>query len=989
MAKEPSSIKKEIKLPEAKDYAFLKKKGIEIAQELSGDIWTDYNHHDPGITILEQLCFAITEMSYKAGIPVEELLYAKRDEPFDSKDNAFFLGERVFPSAPLTILDYRKLLVDHLYPDVKNAWLVPLYSGAFGVNMSGLYRVDLISDSEDKAFNEELCKKAKRTLSSFRNLCEDLESVRILSPLSVSMKIHLEVDPKMLVEGVIAQTLIDLRKTISPPVLFISREALEEKGMSMDEIYSGPDPKFGFIDVESLRNTNANPAWSVVPQIKLLNLIKETKGVLRVAQLDQGVWLNSPEIPAGFHLVERFKGDEEHDGYYLTTRMDRLPRGHRVKKIKNAKRELELTLYPLREEDPIPDGFYPRLDIASMLENRLITVSVEGLQYDYERSAVEKALERLTAVQTDQYQHELKIREHQPRSRRDVKELANYFSLQNSFPEVYGIGKYGLGKSRPMEWKTSATQLKGYLFFFEQILADYLAQLTNFYKLFSIADQVDTTYFHQIPMVPNRDTLLRTNQDESDLQKAVDEIGRVFDPVTDRRNRALDHLLARFGEEFLAEAYHTIMRNAVEENQEKYEHELIKAKLRFLRNVVELGRDRGKGLDYLDYKGGQNPQDFVTHSSSLQKRLALLFNMRDHQHLSLAESVRETDGFALGKKKIKADEKKAGFTFTAKQQDVLAAVLKEGLVRENFIVKESTKKEGEFQVFFSGISGKGAADPILTIGSREHAEAAVTGLIRKLREMNAVSEGFHLLEHVLLRAVGSTMHTYYVVQEGRIYLESPVVQDEEYEYLFKEALMLRGDDPDNYIITGNKEEGYTLVLTAEDGSIIAYKEGYVDENSAEKERNTIMYMIPNIGDNEDVGLTIRRERHIPKGALLADDFYSLQLSVVLPAWPVRFRNDKFRNLFQQVLKLNVPAHTEVECYWIDLAEMSDFEKVYLEWRSEKAKATPKQPLLDELSWCLVILLKFFRDPHDPLVLKELPALRDKHALSMRFGNEGA
>ena len=156
MAKQPAFLQKEIKLPESKDYAFLKRTGIDYSQELSGDIWTDYNHHDPGVTILENLCFALTELAYKAGISVEELLYAKRQEPFDSQDNAFFIGERIFPSAPITTLDYRRVLVDYLYPDVKNAWLRPLQSGAFGVDMAGLYRVDLITNKSSQEDNEEL-----------------------------------------------------------------------------------------------------------------------------------------------------------------------------------------------------------------------------------------------------------------------------------------------------------------------------------------------------------------------------------------------------------------------------------------------------------------------------------------------------------------------------------------------------------------------------------------------------------------------------------------------------------------------------------------------------------------------------------------------------------------------------------------------------------------------------------------------------------------
>ena len=104
--------------------------------------------------------------------------------------------------------------------------------------------------------------------------------------------------------------------------------------------------------------------------------------------------------------------------------------------------------------------------------------------------------------------------------------------------------------------------------------------------------------------------------------------------------------------------------------------------------------------------------------------------------------------------------------------------------------------------------------------------------------------------------------------------------------------------------------------------------------------------MPQLEDNEPA-VQIRAEQYIPKGALLADDFYSLRISTILPAWPVRFRNDKFRALFEQVLKLNIPAHTQVNTYWIDLSEMSDFEKIYNEWRHEQAQQPPKQPRLDE------------------------------------------
>jgi hypothetical protein len=986
MAKEPASIPKEPKVPDSQNYALLKAAGVDRVQELAGDIWTDYNQHDPGITILEQLCYALTELAYKSNMSMDDLLYAKRQVPFDPKDNAFFPAFKVFPCSPLNIIDYRRLLIDQLYPDVRNAWLVPLESGAFGVNMSGLFQVNLQLNDNSPEKRQQAKESAFRILNRNRNLSEDFEQVRILMPLEIAVKVDLSLDPKAHAELVISEALHQLAITFSPQTRFSTMDELLEKGWTLEQIFNGPPPKHGFVDVASLLATGLHPSWSVHNPTRLVNMLRELKGVERVSQLEVGVFFNGTKLPDGFKLVEKLKGDEEFDGFYLTTSEKKLPRGHKVKSLKNAAKELPIGLYALKEDDAIPDGYYPQLDILGMIANGAINCTIEGLSYEFDADSVVKNFQRLQAEQLTQYQHELEFPEIKGSSKRAIEDLAQYDSIQDSFPEIYGIGSYGVSKSRPMEWRKHSRHLKAYLFFYEQIMADYLAQLTNFYQLFSLKDEIPQTYFHQVPSVPNQDWLLKPGQTVEDLQAALDRIGASFDPISDRRNRALDHLLARFGEEFLSEAYNTITRNAIEETQQKYEDELIKAKLRFLANVVELGRDRGRGLDYLSYAGGQESSDFVTHNTALQKRLALLFNMKDHQHVSLADAIKDSEGVAFGKKSKTKAESKSAFTFNSKHQDVLSAVMKDGLSRDSFIIEENSKKAGEYQILFTGLSGKGAKDPVFVGTSVDKCESAIAALIKRVRELNASSEGFHLIEHVLLRPVGDVMYTWYLVREGRIFLETPVMENISFEAEFKALLKERATDSENYITTGTPDEGFTLVLTGDDGSIIAYKEGYIDETSAERERDRIILLLPQI-DDPDSGLVIRKEQYIPKGALLADDFYSMQLSVVLPAWPMRFRNDKFRALFEQVVKLNVAAHTHVVCYWVDLSEMADFEKIFLEWRTEKAKMQPKQPWLDELSWCLVILLRLFSDPNDPLVIKELPGLRDKHGLSMKFGDE--
>jgi hypothetical protein len=58
----------------ALSYAGLRAEALELLGRLCGDQWNDFNSHDPGITILEQLCFALTELAYRSQWSIEDLL---------------------------------------------------------------------------------------------------------------------------------------------------------------------------------------------------------------------------------------------------------------------------------------------------------------------------------------------------------------------------------------------------------------------------------------------------------------------------------------------------------------------------------------------------------------------------------------------------------------------------------------------------------------------------------------------------------------------------------------------------------------------------------------------------------------------------------------------------------------------------------------------------------------------------------------------------
>jgi len=95
----------------SEDFDFLVNKGIELLQKLTGNTWTDYNPHDPGITILEQLCFAFTDLSYRTGFDINDILSDDKGRISKVK-NSFFNKEKVLSTNPININDYRKVILD-------------------------------------------------------------------------------------------------------------------------------------------------------------------------------------------------------------------------------------------------------------------------------------------------------------------------------------------------------------------------------------------------------------------------------------------------------------------------------------------------------------------------------------------------------------------------------------------------------------------------------------------------------------------------------------------------------------------------------------------------------------------------------------------------------------------------------------------------------------------------------------------------------------
>jgi len=481
--------------PEYLDFDRLRREGIDYLGRLSGKLWTDHNVHDPGITILEMLCYALLDLGYRTNLPVADILAS--DPGSTGPDDNFFTPAQILTNNPLTITDYRKLLTD--IPGVKNAWLevvrdfnaesfcrnndTPTDPNGIPVVdrpdpccddfVNGLYRVyldlensvytDPSNNIPDEQKKNEVLQQVKHTLLQHRNLCEDFYDIRILCKLETGVCADIELEDHADPEAVYLQLAEALYQFFSPAPRFYTLPQMLDKGKSMEEIFAGRAPDLfrshGFIDTEELQQIRLRKE---IHLSDVYNLLLGVKGISRVQHLRLRKCSE-----AGFMEPDKWK--------FV------LPENHVPEfSIKCSGFRF------LRRGAPVPFNFkqYEALiELNSVQQGKVLYTG----RFPYLDSEVPKGMYR--------------------------RDLDAYYSIQNEFPRVYGIGEGGLPDSAPIHRQAQALQLKGYLLFFDQLLANYLSQLKNIRSLFAMKHASETTrhtyFIHQLNTVPDLDKLLR------------------------------------------------------------------------------------------------------------------------------------------------------------------------------------------------------------------------------------------------------------------------------------------------------------------------------------------------------------------------------------------------------------------------------------------------------------------------------------------------
>ncbi len=490
--------------PEYLDFATLRKLGIQHVAELSGKIWTDHNLHDPGITMLEALCYVLTDLDYRTKLDFKDLVALRTG----SKEDNFYTAAQILGNNPLTIADIRRMLID--IKGVRNAWLAPIneteteeaYSLVYDCNtgdldntrlteeqsavpLKGLYRVYIEPDDvyaaayeKDACGNDVFPMDAVLTeidtrLHGHRNLCEDFPDIIVLEKEPISLCLHIELAANFDPDDVLLKIYSDIQDFLSPAPVFYSLQQLLEKGRSMEEIFEGrpydfvkdaPLQQNGFIDVQELESLER---LTELHASDLYRIIMKVPGVAGVTRLQMSSF------------------DEEG---YAKTDADGNP-------IIEEGEEWCLRLK--KDHRPV---LSPETSNVIFFRNKMpFSANREVVNQRYKKgiSDYNKFPKQREALDTVV-----------PQGRQ--LDLAQYTSVQYEFPKVYLIGKNDVPGDSTAARKAQALQLQAYLLFFDRLLADYFSQLSGVRKLFSLRpsqDGAEHTYFsadlNGIPQLPS------------------------------------------------------------------------------------------------------------------------------------------------------------------------------------------------------------------------------------------------------------------------------------------------------------------------------------------------------------------------------------------------------------------------------------------------------------------------------------------------------
>ena len=889
--------------------------GIRLIQRYSGGIWTDYNHHDPGVTILEYVVYALMDLSYRTNLPIEDLFFLGIDDFDSERKNLLPPPEEVFHSDPYTMTDYRRMIVDRVR-SVKNVWVNPVRDDSSGYK--GLVEI-LIQSREDLGEDDRarLSAEVSSLFYAHRNLGSDLGRLVLLEavPMTISGSVHIDVDA--IGEYVMSKVYAELDNYINPEVDFHDPYDLIADGHPTHEVFSGPRPQHGLILKQSLRAKSDSIFVS-----RMRDIVSRVPGVKAVED---------------FRVMRR--GLPVHDDQITFSR----------------------DTYPVIEYEGLRAAPGEGL---SLFKNNI------GIEVD--PVTTQQLLDFDLASRRSSHLGGIRYRRNLPKGRFTPEQVRQHFSTHNEFPAVYGLGEVSqVPNSESDERKGQARQLRAYLVFFEQIVANHLAQLSQVRSLLSVEQEQGTSYYTQYPSdVPFMDELLFT--DRRTHEETVNRIANEGGSHYERMNRVLDHLMARFSEHIDTEA---LRKHAQQEGAGKVgdvEEGIVRTKVRFLRNLVALSTRRNTAFNYRE--AGTWDTDNV---SVIETKLSLLLDIRHTGRRSLIAPLLSWVGM---RKEAPGDHDEWYADRITTEGGTELEVLRlpaagydqgelrfprQGISFVSHVFSNGTNPRYLRVVPFKGPAGEGFAvlmkvpalqSDVLVFEGPDSAvcESLVDRLKEGVAHVNRESEGFHMVEHILLRPLEPVLFTFNILDDrGEIFITGYHPGSIESQTLVAEELPLLGTRIENFsLLSDDGDRSFSVVVYDSASNPAARLAGtFQSRTEAEQAMNRASQYLTRIHNRElqlaqvlEVTATENRRIEIP------DDFdFSNSVSFILPSWPARFQNADFIALFRRLVKENLPAHFNADIHLLDPGRLAEFEDLYGRWLGMKSQENPDYGELDMLS----------------------------------------
>jgi hypothetical protein len=692
--------------------------GLDHVRRLASRIWNDYNVHDPGVTALELATYALTDLTSRARWPIEDLLAAAPGEtPVTAP---LFSAREILPGRALTLLDYRKFLID--LPGVKNAWLRPVelsyyldpatgtlhqadpqVPGVRRIEVRGVYQplLELMDDLTGPLVTQAL-EAAERRLHANRNLCEDFLPPARLEREDFRLCGEVELAPEADPARVKAEILFRVQRYLAPPVRnYTLSEMLERIGpdgrrYTAPDVFDGPDLQSGFYDDIELERADLRQ------EIRLSDII--------------GIVMDIPGVRAVRDLLiapVALQGALE------------------VKWVVSVTAGRQASLNQAESRVVFYKGFLPIVPVDAAVEE------IHAALRESERSWLE-------SIHTDDV----------PLPAGRYRSPEEYTSFQNHFPAIYGIGETALGlESLPVPQqerrRAQVRQLKGYLLFLDQLMANYCAQLGRVRDLFSADPLERHTYFAQL--VETRPDPGFELYDEAVPVEAMQSLMETRSAAAARRNLFLDHLIARFAERF--HDYAAIMYSLFGAGRQQ----LIRPKCDFLHAYPELSAGRGLAYDYTRKDAaGLWDSDNV---SGLERRVGRLLDLRAVTRRDLSDlredafAVVEPDGAEFRFKVVHREdptdvllESRVKYATAALARVGLREALRWGQWRESYAARVGA----DGRPFFNLVDGSGGVLATRFFSSVGARDAEIARLLQYISYWYA-EEGMFVVENLLLR----------------------------------------------------------------------------------------------------------------------------------------------------------------------------------------------------------------------------------------------